>query len=99
MPWGYRAMFVLLDTYKRRHGCDTLRQMVTRWAPPTENDTEAYIRTVATRSRVPADSRISTDNREIMVPIVEAMSFVENGVPAVAADVEAGWKLFIRYRP
>lgn len=99
MAWGYRAMFVLLDTYKRRHRCDTLRQMIDRYAPPVENNIAAYINTVATRSHVAPDSYISTDNREIMIPIVSAMSFVENGVPAVAADVEAGWKLFIQYRP
>lgn len=99
MAWGYRAMFVLLDTYKRRHGCDTLRQMISRYAPPVENNTAAYIDTVANRSLVAPDSNISTDNREIMVPIVAAMSFVENGVSAVSADVEEGWKLFIQYRP
>lgn len=99
MAWGYRAMFVLLDTYKRRHGCDTLRQMITRYAPPVENDTDAYVNTVASRSLVAPDSRISTDNKEVMVPVVAAMSYVENGVAAVSADVEAGWKLFIQYRP
>lgn len=99
MAWGYRAMFVLLDTYKRRHGCDTLRQMITRYAPPVENDTGAYVNTVASRSLVAPDSRISTDNKEVMVPVVAAMSYVENGVAAVSAEVEAGWKLFIQYRP
>lgn len=99
MAWGYRAMFVLLDTYERRHGCDTLRKMIDRYAPPVENDTAAYVETVAKRSMVAPDSRISTDNKEVMVPIVAAMSAVENGVPAVMAEVEAGWKLFIQYRP
>lgn len=99
MAWGYRAMFVLLDTYKRRHGCDTLRKMIGRYAPPVENNTAAYINTVATRSLVAPDSPISTDNKEVMVPIVAAMSFVENGIPAVMADVESGWELFIKYRP
>ena len=27
MPWGYRAIFVLLDTYRIRHGLDTIRGM------------------------------------------------------------------------
>nr|WP_294596295.1 structural protein P5 [uncultured Rikenella sp.] len=99
MAWGYRAMFVLLDTYKRRHGCDTLRKMIVRYAPPVENNTAAYIDTVATRSLVAPDSPISTDNKEVMVPIIAAMSFVENGIPAVMADVESGWELFIKYRP
>ena len=40
MPWGYRAMFVLLHTYRVRHGCRTLREMISRYAPPMENHTE-----------------------------------------------------------
>ena len=47
MPWGYRAMFVLLHTYRVRHGCRTLREMILRYAPPVENHTENYIRAVA----------------------------------------------------
>ena len=39
--WGYRAIFVLLDTYRRRHGLRSLREMISRWAPPSENRTEA----------------------------------------------------------
>ena len=47
MPWGYRAIFVLLDTYRIRHGLETIRDMISRWAPPSENHTEIYIRAVA----------------------------------------------------
>ena len=43
MPWGYRAMFVLLHTYRVRHGCRTLREMILRYAPPVENHTENYL--------------------------------------------------------
>ena len=41
--WGYRAMFVLLHTYRVRHRIATLRGMIARWAPPSENDTDAYL--------------------------------------------------------
>ena len=44
MEWGYRAMFVLLHTYSVRYGCNTLSKMISRYAPPSENDTQAYIR-------------------------------------------------------
>ena len=47
LAWGYRAIFVLLDTYRIRYGLDTIRGMVSRWAPPSENHTETYIRAVA----------------------------------------------------
>ena len=41
---------------------------------------------------------ITATNRDVMVPIVAAMSRVENGKDAVMADVEAGWKLFMQNR-
>lgn len=45
MVYGWRAAIVLLIKYQRS-GYDTIRKIVTRWAPPSENDTEAYIRFV-----------------------------------------------------
>ena len=41
---GIRAWLVLMRSYRRRYGCRTIRQIVTRFAPPTENQTERYIR-------------------------------------------------------
>ena len=98
MAWGYRAMFVLLDSYRRR-GYGTLRQMIARYAPPVENHTENYIRCVATWSDVDADEPLDTHDRTIMLAVVAAMSRMENGPEAVMADVEAGWTLFIQHKP
>ena len=93
LKWGYRAMFVLLDAYKRLHGLDTLRKMISRYAPPTENHTEAYIRAVSDFTGIYPDEPIDTHDRCTMVPIVAAMSKVENGVMASMRDVEQGWEL------
>lgn len=95
MAYGYRAAFKLLNNYQRNYGLDTIRKMISRWAPSNENHTEAYVKAVSDRSGVPADGRITATNHDVMVSIVAAMSFVENGVEANIADVEAGWKLFI----
>ena len=96
MAWGYRAMFQCLNTYYRKYGLDTIRKMISRWAPPDDgNHTGNYVKAVSERSGVPADGRITTTNRDVMIPIVAAMSRVENGVEAKMTDVEAGWKLFI----
>lgn len=88
-------MFVLLHTYGRRYGIDTIEKMIARYAPVAENHTQKYIDAVSEWSGVPATSHLTTTNADVMVPIVAAMSRVENGVPAVMKDVEAGWKLFI----
>ena len=69
--------------------------MISRWAPPVENHTEAYIRLVAERSGIDDSTTLDTRSERDMIPVVAAMSEVENGVKAVMADVEAGWELFI----
>lgn len=93
--WGYRAMFMLLHTYEVKHGITTLRGMISRWAPPSENDTESYIKAVAQRAGITPDTRLHTMLRGDMVPVVAAMSRVENGVNAVMGDVNEGWNLYI----
>jgi hypothetical protein len=95
MAYGYRAMFVLLHTYQRKYGLNTIASIISRYAPAVENHTEAYINAVAEASGVPATSHITTTNGDVMIPIVSAMSRVENGVPAELSEVEQGWKLFI----
>ena len=94
MAWGYRAIFVLLHTYRTRHGLRTIAAMIARWAPPSENKTERYIRTVSRRSGIPADRPLDTRDRRTMIPIAAAISFVENGTAADMHDVEKGWELF-----
>ena len=96
MAWGYRAMFVLLHTYSR-NGYRTLRQMITRYAPPVENHTENYIRAVAAGAQVSPDEPLDTKSGERMIPVVAAMSRVENGTPARMDEVRAGWELFAKY--
>ena len=95
MAYGYRAIFVLLYTYQRRYGLDTIEKMITRYAPANENHTAAYINVVAERSGVTATSHVTATNGDVMIPIVAAMSAVENGVDAKRAEVEEGWRLFI----
>lgn len=95
MAWGYRAMFVLLHTYSVRYGCDTVSKMISRYAPPSENDTQAYIRRVAIRTGIDADRRIETTDASVMPKVVAAMSEVENGVGADREEVMRGWRLYI----
>ena len=97
LGWGYRAMFVLLESYKKR-GFDTIRKMISRWAPPSENNTAGYIQRVCDGCLHGADEVIDTRDKNVMVLIVCAMSKVENGVPANMADVLEGWDLFITHK-
>lgn len=93
MAYGYRAAFRILKTYINNYKCDTIRKIISRWAPANENHTENYIRTVSERSGIPENDTVYADNREMMIRIVAAMSFVENGWEAEMSDVIRGWEL------
>lgn len=93
MPYGYRAMIKLLQNYSRLNGCHTLRTMISRWAPPSENDTRSYISTVSKLTGIDPDKQINVDDRRTMCNLAAAMSYVENGAKAVMPDIEAGWDL------
>lgn len=95
MEWGYRAMFVLLYTYEKRYGLRTPRSLIERWAPPSENHTEAYLRFVCERVGLRSDEQISTRDKQVMIPFVAAMSQIENGRPARREEVVRGWELFL----
>lgn len=87
-------MFVILNTYSSKYGLSTIRQMVQRWAPPSENHTDKYINFVSQTSMLDADTPIDTHQRVAMIPLVAAMSKIENGEEAHWATVERGWELF-----
>ncbi len=94
MAYGYRAIFKILSNYYRNYKLDTIRKMITRWAPPEDNNhTEAYIKAVSDYAGIPADDPINVNDREQMIRIVAGMSKGENGVEADMLDVIAGWNL------
>lgn len=94
MEWGYRAMFMLMYTYQKKYGINTIQKIIYRYAPPLENHTEKYINAVVRQTGIPAEQPILTTDRETMIPIAAAMSRIENGVEPIRQQLEAGWKLF-----
>ncbi|PBL99987.1 structural protein [Pseudomonas aeruginosa] len=77
--WGIRAIARTLITYQDKHGLRTIRQIISRWAPPSENNTESYIRQVAARVGVAPDARIDVYDYRTMRTLVEAIVRHENG--------------------
>lgn len=93
MAYGYRAMLMTLRNYRRKHGCQTVADFIRRWAPPVENDTAAYIRSVCRTLQVPDSYIPDIDDRTVMCNLAAAISKVENGVDAVMTDILSGWDL------
>lgn len=93
MAYGYREIFKILSNYYRNYKLDTIRKMISRWAPENENNTDAYIKAVSDYAGIPADDPINVNDREQMIRIVAGMSKVENGREADMSDVITGWSL------
>ena len=93
MAYGYRAMFKLLFNYYRVYGLKTIRQLISRWAPKNENNTQAYVKLVASYAGIAEDTLLQFTEDE-MVKIAAAMSRVENGREANTAEVISGWRLY-----
>lgn len=93
MKWGYRALFITLRNYRKKWDCWTIRDFISRWAPPTENNTEAYIKTVCNQMGVPDMWCPDVNDEDTMIAFAKAISFVENGKKAVDKEVEEGWRL------
>lgn len=91
--WGYRALIKTIQTYRRKHGLQTLGEMIARWAPATENNTAAYVRSVCRTLQVPDCYVPDVDDKGTMCALAAAISLHENGVEAKMEDVERGWGL------
>ena len=82
MKYGWWAAFRLLcHTYYGKYKLRTIRAIITRWAPPKENDTEVYIRRVTDRIGIGPDRELGDPathpTQWMMIGI--AMAIVENG--------------------
>lgn len=77
--YGIRAGARILINYKDEHGIDTIADAITRWAPPSENDTKSYIKTVSHLSEINATEEVDFHSFEPLFAIIKAMIVVENG--------------------
>ena len=77
--YGFRALAVTLLNYQRVHKLDTIAAMIRRWAPPSENDTGAYVRAVAKAAGVEPDAIIDLHDCALLCKIAKAIATHECG--------------------
>ena len=86
LEYGWRAAFYLLTrTYYHKYRLYTIRTIIRRWAPPSENNTEAYIANVSRLTGIDPDEPIGIPSerpsRWMMVGV--AMAIQENGTDSL----------------
>ena len=99
MAYGYRAAWKVLESYwkhfKRLRHPFTVQSVIRRWAPPSENDTEAYIRTVLKLTSLGGHENLPRPFVGIaigkLVRLLAAMTTMECGIPYTEVDTQAIW--------
>lgn len=77
--WGLRALMVDLHTAMTKDNLSTVEEIITHYAPPTENDTEAYIKSVLTLCNWAPGTVIDKTDPQTYVHLAAAITIHENG--------------------
>ena len=87
--YGYRAALVIIRNYMRkRPPVDTVRKIINRWAPPSENNTTAYLDYVCKEGTLDPDKRlIWSKSREDICRLIWAMARYETGSKDISFGV------------
>lgn len=92
--YGVRAMIVLIRNYILR-GDNTIQKILNRYAPSSENNTEAYISAVSSATGFGRNQELQAEYRYIK-PLVMAMAEHETGWPHGWIDdniFDAAWTI------
>lgn len=93
--YGIRAMARVLRNYTKRDGLpgvggagiDTVKEVINRWAPPSENVTSAYVASVSKAVGVDAETPINLADRGVMALLIEAIIRHENGLQPYSIEL------------
>lgn len=77
---GIKAIDENLKTYGEKHGINTLRGVINRWAPASENDTESYIKNVSQKTGLKPDDKIDLSDPVIRHIISGPIILQEKGL-------------------
>ena len=91
MEWGLRAAFCLLRTYRDKYHLCCIADIIRRWAPPSENDTETYIRNVCSWTGFGGHQRLTEND---WPRLLQAMARMETGIEISRLEIQKGFELF-----
>jgi hypothetical protein len=79
-----------LQTNMDQHKITTLAQQITRWAPPSENDTAAYIKAVAAETGLDPNAPLNVHDKEVARQVIAAIAHRETGRSVAPEIVSRG---------
>lgn len=77
--YGIRAGCLILRAYYHKYGLFTVRKIINRWAPPSENDTSSYQACVADDIGVGLDDSMNLSDINSLIALAKAIIRHEQG--------------------
>ncbi|WP_241612933.1 hypothetical protein [Rosenbergiella epipactidis] len=88
---GFRALANQVSSYANGTSkaavyqkLNTVSEIISKWAPPNENNTEKYIQTISTSLGVKPTDKINTADPQVMTKLIRAIATYEGGNPTVS---------------
>lgn len=91
LGYGLRAAFVLLRNYYRK-GHRSIKQIITRWAPPSENPTASYIEFVCNKMEELGYDDYGVDFENTQIDLLNDMILID--LICVMGQFECGVRLY-----
>lgn len=76
--YGFRAAVRNLCTYRKRDALFRLKEIISQWAPPKENNTKNYIAFVAREASLTPESNVFA-NADTLYRVMRGMTLMECG--------------------
>lgn len=70
---GLSAMIKNLQAQQSKHGLNTIAGIISKWAPPSENNTPAYIADVEKRTGLRANQPLDLSDKKTVAPLISAI--------------------------
>ena len=93
LAWGIRAAFCILRTYRDKYKAVCIEDIITRWAPPTENDTRRYICDCCRLTGFGGKERLE---QEQWPQLIRAMARIESNMNLSEDLLKRSYELYLK---
>ncbi len=90
VSYGVRAVTKILVNYHRLHGINNIHELVHRYAPPHENNTQNYITMLSHMMGIKPTDMIDFDNYNTMRHLVASIIYIESNTRLDSSTLDCG---------
>lgn len=92
-----RAALLIFRTYNVKYKCKVLEDIITRWAPPSENNTSGYIKFVTDKICFHRGVVVELSRPLFIYDLLSAMCLFESGYKLSKVEFDSAYYLFMSH--